>query len=380
MSEFGAYPRILQSATKRTARKSVPRKVVAQQRPESALGPFESVPNEILLEIIEFALANGTFAGDIACVCRPFGSLIDHIVYKTVVLNSAARIARFCYTARARRQAFMTRHVRRLVVSAPDCFTVEVRSQLETILSVCRGVQAMAIPRPAILVAPDVVSQTRLNELTIQQFDAMTPFEWDPQFGEAGASPAAHLTRQISHLRVCEPAAAPLFHPPAEIIEFFGPLENLTHLALACRSTQPLHKSRIFLQDIQELLLARPALRVVVVSIFGHDRRRLCGTECLCTALQGLRDRRVVVLAGSHGFGALGAARNKGFSMPLTGSGHRAAAFQFTEEATLTATGDPVVWENPGPDASWEHSPAKWSYWDIPVEIQEGREFWDRWK
>ncbi|KAF7315122.1 hypothetical protein MIND_00026500 [Mycena indigotica] len=352
---------------RKPAPKRMPRTVTQKLRRPS---PFLKVPPEICFEIMEFALTSGASPVNIGAVCKRFSSFVDEIIYKTVVLSSSKDIALFHRATTTKPVEFLTTHVRAVIVNARDCANVKARVQLEEILSSCRGVQTVVIPRPAILASPGIVAQKRLEEVTLQSFDAMTPFEIDPPFGVAPAHPAAHLSSKITHLRVCEPSGPPLWHSPLEIIKFFGAMDNLTHLALACWADPmpPNYHNRkskniLFAEDIRQLLL-RPRLKVVVVTIFAEKTPYwgyslpLCGALCACQVLARISDPRLVLLAASCDI------HNRWSSTSLSAANHHAPLSR-DEHST-------VNWDN-------DHG-KKGNFYEIAADMKCGRDFWREWQ
>ncbi|KAJ6593461.1 hypothetical protein B0H19DRAFT_1090411 [Mycena capillaripes] len=263
-------------------------------------GQMPDIPTEIGLEIIELALI-ATSSSTLSAVSKKFNALVCKIIYKTVVLNRLSRIALFHRTVRSKSLEFLEAHVRCLAVTSTS-YTPEARIQLEEIVAACTGLRTIAIPRPGILTSA-AISATRPSELIIQKFDAMTPFEWDPLFDEAVDSPAARISQNITHLRICEPGAA--WHSPLATLEFFGPLAGLTHLALA-RSVNPRRNPNdaLFVAEVRTLLDTRPGLKMLVVNLFPArwpeptlTTATLCSHNCLCKALIRVADKRLVVLA-----------------------------------------------------------------------------------
>ncbi|KAJ6589879.1 hypothetical protein DFH09DRAFT_1140338 [Mycena vulgaris] len=352
--------------------------------------PLLAMPAEIGLEIMELALMD-TPARTLAVVSKSFSALVSNIIYKTVVLGSLSAIALFHRTVRSKAPEFFEKHVRTLAVTAPD-YNPMARAQLEEIVAACSGVRTLAIPRPGILVSP-LTPQISLHELTLEKFDAMTPFEWDPQFGVAAQSPAAHLSARLTHLRICEPTDA--WHSPLETLEFFGALPDLTHLALARAITRQdfsMHPNDgVFIAEIGALLARRPPLRMLVVSLFPARWPKptraacsLCHPACLCKALGRLAraDRRLVVLIA--GWDTLVEQDDRGVpEFDSTAPRHvnhgsgRPGCVNFWDNwrmsdkrmVSLAAGWEPEVLPGAVP----------WSYPAVPIHLRERHVFWGNW-
>ncbi|KAJ7024025.1 hypothetical protein C8F04DRAFT_1401375 [Mycena alexandri] len=240
---------------------------------------------------MELALI-ATPATTLAVVSKQFNALVCKIFYKTVVLDHPARIALFHRTVRSATSPESPRtHVRTLAVTSRWHYTTETRTMLEEIVGACPALRLLTLPRPGILASP-IISGIQLVEVTLQKFDAETPFEWDPQFAQAVDDPAAHLSRCGT---------------PLATLEFFGALENLTHLALTRRvylRSEMNANDSVFVREIRAILGSRPALQMLVVSVFPArwpDPTRacsLCSVHCVCRALgrAAEADARLVIL------------------------------------------------------------------------------------
>ncbi|KAJ6631601.1 hypothetical protein B0H10DRAFT_1753956, partial [Mycena sp. CBHHK59/15] len=222
------------------------------------------IPVDIGLDILELALIE-TPPTTLLLVSKAFNALVSTIIYKTVVLDSLQKVALFHRTIASKPPDFLATHVKTLAVTA-ERYTSEARTQLEDIIAACNGLRTLVIPRPGVLAATRDPRATP-TELVIQKFDAVTPFEWDPPFAHAAERPAAHLSAALTHLRVCEPGD--VWHAPRAMLEFFGALPRLTHLTLARHVNAPNEQNDdVFVVDVRALLEARPALQMLVVSLF----------------------------------------------------------------------------------------------------------------
>jgi hypothetical protein len=355
--------------------------------------PLLDIPPEIGLEIVQLALI-ATPSSILVAVSKQFNALVCKIIYRTVVLDRLSRVARFHRTVRSKSPEFLETHVRALAVTCPS-YSTEARVQLEGIVAACTGLRTIAIPRPGILTSA-LISATRPSELIIQKFDAMTPFEWDPPFAQAlSDDPGAHLSQNITHLRICEPGA--VWHSPLATLRFFGALAGLTHLALA-RHVSPdsfwrSNNDSVFVNEIRTLLAARASLKMLVVHLFParwpkptRVAASLCNHSCLCKALMRVADadKRLIVLA--TGWDTLVVLEESGgfsdFFMTASpeashGNWSLGGSISFWENWRMSdkrvvslATG----WEPETlPDAT------KWTYPTVSNELVEGHNFWENW-
>ncbi|KAJ7772113.1 hypothetical protein DFH07DRAFT_216502 [Mycena maculata] len=358
--------------------------------PVAQRAPLLDVPTEIGLEILELALiATPSAAATLATVSKRFSALVANIIYKTVILGSLEAIALFNRTVRSKPAIFLETHVRTLAITCSSSYDTKARVQLEEIVAACTGVRILAIPRPGILTSA-LISRTRPAQLIIQNFDACTPFEWDPLFDQAPESPAAHLSTPLTHLRICEPGI--VWHSPGSTLDFFGPLPHLTHLALARSiSPEPNFNDRVFVQEICTILASRAGLKMLVVSIYPARWPKptraacsLCSHSCLCKALIRVSetDKRLVLLTA--GWDTLVEEDPFGFpdlrstSPPFANHGSwRPGWRSFWENwrmsdkriVSLASGWEPEI----SPDA------VRWMYPSLPVQLRERRNFWENW-
>ncbi|KAJ7668671.1 hypothetical protein DFH06DRAFT_1182238 [Mycena polygramma] len=348
--------------------------------------PMPNIPTEIGLEIIQLALI-ATPPSILSAVSKKFNALVCKIIYDTVTLDGLARIALFHRTLSSKSPDFWDTHVRVLAVTCQS-YSAKARVQLEEIVAACTMLQTVAIPRPAILTSP-AISATRPSQLIIQKFDAMTPFEWDPLFAEAVASPAADLAQNVTHLRICEPGA--VWHSPLATLEFFGALANLTHLALARHvNPQGNPNDAAFISEVRAVLETRPGLKMLAVHLYPwrwpdvtRAATNLCSYGCLCKGLLRVADKRLVLLATGwetlfmdkserelHDFGwMVNPAANHGSS--------RLGSISFWENWRMSdkrIVSLATCWE-----PEFLHDAAKWTYSDLGNELRGGHSFWDNW-
>ncbi|KAJ7246245.1 hypothetical protein C8J57DRAFT_1190593 [Mycena rebaudengoi] len=239
----------------------------------SRTAPILEIPTELGFEILELALRNTPFH-TLAAVSAAFSALISTIIYRTVVLDSETTLSLFSRTVQSKSPDFLHSHVKTLVITLePARFTAATRIELERIIASCTGVRTLALPRPGILAAALAHHPLHLSlpfEVIIQSFDEAKPFEWGCVLPKpASEYPAAHLSSSITHLRVCEPGD--VWYSPLSILQFFGGAYHLTHLALVRRMNSNTDNDAIFVEEVCSLLVSRPNLKMIVVSIFPEQ-------------------------------------------------------------------------------------------------------------
>ncbi|KAJ6491833.1 hypothetical protein C8R47DRAFT_1122016 [Mycena vitilis] len=352
----------------------------------AARAPMPNIPTEIGLEIIQLALI-ATPPSILSAVSKKFNALVCKIIYDTVTLDALARITLFHRALRLKSPDFWETHVRVLAVTCRS-YSAQSRVQLGEIVAACTMLQTVAIPRPAILTSP-AISATRPTQLVIQKFDAVTPFEWDPLFAEAVASPAADLAQNVTHLRICEPGA--VWHSPLATLEFFGALANLTHLALARHvNPQGNPNDAAFISEVRAVLETRPGLKMLAVHLYpwnwpdvARAATNLCSYGCLCKGLLRVADKRLVLLA--TGWDTLFMNKSERELLDLGWMVNPAANHGSSRPGSIS------FWENwrmsdkriVSLATCWEpeilHDAVKWTYSDLGNELQDGHSFWDNW-
>jgi hypothetical protein len=235
----------------------------------SKTAPLLDIPTELGLEILELGLTHTTFS-TLAAVSKAFSALIASILYRHVVLDSLETMSYFYRTTKSKSPDFLDTHIKTLAVTIePWRFTPAARRELESIIAACTGIRAVSVTRPGILAQS--LSHLRPHytfpsEVTIQAFDAITPFEWECSDGATPPCPAAHLSSSLTHLRISEPGDT--WHSPLSILAFFGSTPHLTHLSLARRMDANTDNDQVFVDEVSVLLASRANLRMLVVRIF----------------------------------------------------------------------------------------------------------------
>ncbi|KAG6920201.1 hypothetical protein DXG01_004970 [Tephrocybe rancida] len=246
------------------------------------------LPTEIFLLILEHAILRCKLR-DLALVCKAFCRALDVIIYRTVVLDTPKTLHLVHRTTLSKRPTFFTDHVKKLVVTDHDIIS---HSSFYDILAACSGVRSLIIPSfswPQKLSAHAFVTPKSIEGMNIHV---------------ARQAATAGFLDDLTHLRFCEPSD--VWCSPTAMVEAFGPLPNLSHLQLARRVNANQANDKLFVTSISELLVARPTLKMLVISIFpdgfGIDNR-VCIEESdiwfqLCELCR--TDQRLLVVPGHY--------------------------------------------------------------------------------
>jgi len=255
-----------------------------------------NIPAELTLIILELAIRECK-PSTLAVVSKAISAYIDHIIYRTVVLNDLKTIHLFAWTTRRRSPSFMAEHVKSLAVTlTPEHYRRGSSSVISEIIAACTGVRKLAVPschHPISL--PSVLTQhDGLSELTIQSYD------------EAQSSDFPVFTRSPTHLRICEPSDA--WCSPLSMLESFGPLPDLRYLELSRRTNANEENDAIFVSEILRILDINPRLKTMVIRIFpqswwsAEQVPDITGST-IWALMQSVveHDSRVILLEGKYG-------------------------------------------------------------------------------
>ena len=338
------------------------------------------LPNELIIDILEYAVVHPTHLAHLALISKRTTELFNTILYRTVLLPTARAILHFARTATSAAPGLLHQHVKRVVLAelhAPP----SVHDAVRAILRTCTGAHTFVLPGAFVsdLLKPDnfpaapshgAVPTPAPTHLTIGYFDDPDASRrWSaflppttthtaplPPLCIPRAAPA--LLAGLTHLRLGEPAE--LFLAPRALLAHLGALPRLTHLHVARQIDANEDNDVAFVQDVAQLLRARPALACVVVGaflpLFGPARHRLAS----------------IFDDGHEGREGAGAAREKEKEKAEQGAERcRAAtiwrlvgALQKTEERLLLV---------PGRYGSWWH---EWQGAGCIANASEPVDFW----
>ncbi|KAG6857185.1 hypothetical protein H0H87_008250 [Tephrocybe sp. NHM501043] len=235
------------------------------------------LPAELFLLILEHAILYCKPKA-LALVSKAFRRGIDVIIYRTVVLDSLKTLLLFHRTIHSERPSFSADHVKKIVVIDRD---IALHPHFNDVLAACSSIRSLSIHsynRPG---KPSTTKPTIENGLIMPQ------------------STMLRLLDDLTHLRFCEPGE--LWCSPAAMIAAFGSLPNLSHLQLARRINANQANDKIFVRSVFKLLVSRPILKMLVVSIFSDNGscieqseiwHQMC--ELRCT------DQRLIVVPGRY--------------------------------------------------------------------------------
>ncbi|KAJ7772114.1 hypothetical protein DFH07DRAFT_216498 [Mycena maculata] len=273
--------------------------------------PLLDIPTELGLEILELSLAHGTPFSTLAAVSKAFSGLISRIIYRNVVIDALETMSLFYRTTKSKASDFLDAHIKSLTITIePWRFAPTARIELEGVIAACTGLRALTFVRPGILAVPlsrRPLHRTLPSEITLQSFDTTTPFDWEhlstTAVPVALQSPAAHLSASLTHLRISEPGDT--WHSPLTILHFFGSTPHLTHFALARRMDANEANDKVFVDELRMLLVSRPKLKILVVSIFPaqwpryFDHTVSVESSTIWMALSSVAeaDKRVILVA-----------------------------------------------------------------------------------
>lgn len=265
--------------------------------------PLLELPTELVLEVLGLSLIQSK-PSTLSSVSKATKSFVEHIIYRTVILDSARSVALFHKIIERRSANFLALHVKKLIISwSPIPHSASARQIWDIVGACSSGLRSLALPNgfhPQSIAAV-ISSHEGLYELTIESYDEVD------RLGRCASLhylPAAfNGGSNLTHLRICEPSMH--WCSPAAILESFGQLPHLTHLQLARRIHANDENDIIFVEDICNLLYHRKTMRQVVVSIFPPSWSPCQSVEdsnIWALVQQAARDEpRLHVAKGEHG-------------------------------------------------------------------------------
>ncbi|KAF9464984.1 hypothetical protein BDZ94DRAFT_1255029 [Collybia nuda] len=220
------------------------------------LSSILNLPAELILAIVELAISGKP--ATLATTCKGISSVVEIILYRTVVLNNPKTIDLFYRTTLSRPRAFFAEHVKKLIVTWD--LSERQTSSISKIIAFCPAVWALVSPSCHLfsmaMQAPDYNGP---SEVTFQAYEGGdTPDHLSPPF--------LKLSRTLTHLRFCQPSDS--WYSPSFILSTFGPLPHLSHLQLSRHADANEDNDLTFVEDIRMILRSKPALKIVVISIF----------------------------------------------------------------------------------------------------------------
>lgn len=128
-----------------------------------------------------------------------------------------------------------------------------------------------------------------LSSITVRQFS-------DNPYGGSGLGA---MDAPLTRLRVCEPSD--VWHSPSSILASFGCTRELTHLQLPRRLNGNETNDEIFVEEVKQILLSRPGLKMLVLSLFPATWGEDCDVaeSNIARMLDGV-DERLVIARGCY--------------------------------------------------------------------------------
>lgn len=247
------------------------------------------LPPELILEILEIAThANDPFA--LALVCKAISQFIDHILYRTVVLNSPKSIALFFRTTTTKPASFLPGLVTKISVTITELPSL-AKAQLVAIVKACTG--------------SPIIDSTQSRQSNTVRFELHLKSYID--FSEESISTSSIFDDRpnplslVTHLRICEPGY--VWQAPSSLLPPYT--SNLTHLHICRRAFANEDNDAEFLEDVK-YFLKFPEMKMLVVGIFPsfvtNDSEAL-DKSAIWQALQEMQagEGRLFIIEGRYG-------------------------------------------------------------------------------
>ncbi|KAF6760206.1 hypothetical protein DFP72DRAFT_805621 [Ephemerocybe angulata] len=210
------------------------------------------LPSELVMTIIEVALMD-TKPSILATLSKEFHILLNHVLYRTVILSSPRAILSFHRTATGSPR--LSSSVKKLAVTWDGWdWPNPLDSQISEVVKACKNIQALDLS--ALNHIPNLASHHHLKEVTSPLF-----------IDEPSTENFAACADNITHLRFTEPNEYGWIGP-REMLEKFGNPTNLSHLQLSRRTGANMDNDEKFANQVADILVTYPKLQVVAISVF----------------------------------------------------------------------------------------------------------------
>ncbi|GLB37730.1 hypothetical protein LshimejAT787_0407810 [Lyophyllum shimeji] len=322
----------------------------------SRQSPLLSLPIELAVKIFEDAILECSPSA-LALASKAFCKVVDVILYRTIVLDSAKTVQLFHHTAHSKSRAFLTDHVKKLVVTwwpESDAACTKVHN----IIAACAGTRTLIAPSfrwPVDISCAKFSADSAVTAITIQSFDGDNGVHT-----RAGCQPVMDVSKTLTHLRFCEPSD--MWHSPTSMLAPFGPLPHLSHLQLARRANANEANDLIFANSVRQLLRSLPALKMLVVSVYPAGCSLASGPvedSDIWKRMWEIRikDNRVVIVPGRYDEWKAGWEDPK-----LLRSGYHPADFwlRFTVPSVLKRS--EILWDTPFFNGAWNSRIPIWHH------------------
>ncbi|KAF5317162.1 hypothetical protein D9611_004020 [Ephemerocybe angulata] len=249
------------------------------------------LPSELVMSIIEVALTD-TKPSILASLSKGIHILLNHVIYRTVILSSARAIVSFHRTATGspklsslvkklavtwdgwdwpdlsqkpvpafKRRFWSNGFSRKVYLNAikrrrmlAGILRHPLDSQISEVVEACKNIHALDLS--ALNHIPNLTSHHHLKEVTSPLF-----------IDEPSTENFAACADNITHLRFTEPNEYGWIGP-RKMLERFGNPTNLSHLQLSRRTGANMDNDGKFVNQVADILVTYPKLQVVAISVF----------------------------------------------------------------------------------------------------------------
>lgn len=248
-----------------------------------------TLPPELILEVLEIA-ADVDYASPfaLALACKAISRFIDHILYRTVVLNSPTNISLFLRTTSTKPASFLPSLVTKILVTVIELPSL-AKEQLVEIVKACQG-----------------IGSTHRSQSDIVRFELHLKSYIDPADESISTLPIIddrpNPLSLVTHLRICEPGY--VWQAPSSLLPPYT--SNVTHLHICRRAFANEDNDAEFLEDV-EYFLAFPEMEMLVVSVFPSLFKNELETvegSAIWQALKKVQagDARLFIIRGHYGW------------------------------------------------------------------------------
>ncbi|KAG6850851.1 hypothetical protein H0H93_007469 [Arthromyces matolae] len=216
---------------------------------------------QLLLSILEYAILECQ-PRNLALVSKVFCSVVDVIIYRTIVLTCEETLRLFHRTTQNKTSTFFAEQVYNITVTD---YKVTKHPHFPAVLAICSGIRTLTVPAWQEHLLPRTAAEKTPVTINSSSSDVAQCHARDGDAHRLMQLPSVSFMH-ITHLRFCEPGD--MWCSPCAMIRAFGPLPHLSHLQLARRANANQANDKMFTKNISDLLSSRPRMKMLVVSIF----------------------------------------------------------------------------------------------------------------